>query len=219
MRVFIGLLLILSVLRASAFSMEYDSNVPDFLKKQVEEDIRFVDSIRKSRDSGLHSRMFANSGQGGYRKWFDARVSFFGYGDCGGSNRAVACVLGRNDRKIWVTKNYVEIEHPQVARVMTLFHEARHTEGDRRNWPHSRCSILYKQDSIWTGNPLRWRFACDRTEYGSYGLASVLLNNVARFCMNCSEKVRLDADIYSNDQILRITRRSAFLRIRRDFME
>ncbi len=217
MRVFTGVVSLFAVVIANAAGIEFDSNVPVSLKVQVEGDLRFLDSVRNSRVSKLHRDIFGSAKPGEYANWFHSRVDYFGYGDCGGSSSAVACVQGRSDRKIWVTRNYVEIEHPQVARVMTLYHEARHTESDRRNWPHSRCPIFYKQKSIWTGGSLNWHFACDRTEYGSYGSASILLNNVSRFCANCSEKVRSDGAIYSNDQIRRITKKAAFLRIQSDF--
>jgi hypothetical protein len=220
MRVFTGVLVFLfGVSSTQSMGLEFDPGVPVFLKEQVEGDLQFADSVRNTRVSKLHREIFGSAGQGEALHWFDSRVSYFGYGDCGGSATAVACVQGRNDRKIWVTRNYVEIEHPQVARVMTLFHEARHTEGHRRNWPHSRCSPFFKHKSIWTGSDLRWHFACDRTEYGSYGSASVLLNNISRFCSNCTEKVRRDAAIYSEDQVKRIVRRSASLRIKADFRE
>jgi hypothetical protein len=219
MRVFIGAFLLMGMAAVPASAIQFDLNVPDSLKSQVEGDLECIHSMRMVRVSGVHHKVFGAAMEGEYRRWFDSRVGFFGYGDCGGSRTAVACVQGRYDRKIWVTRNYVEIQHPQVARIMTLYHEARHTEGDRRNWPHSRCSIFFKQKSIWTGSSLNWHFACDRTEYGSYGIASVLLNNISRFCTNCSEKVRLDAAIYSNDQAKRITRRSAYIRIQKDFKD
>jgi hypothetical protein len=218
MRVLSGVLFFLWSM-CSSFALEFDPDVPQGLKQQVVKDLGFIDSLSLSRVSGLHRDIFGGALPGEYKRWFDSRVSFFGFGDCGGSGRAVACVLGRNDRKIWVTGNYTGIDHPGVARLMTLYHEARHTEADRRNWPHSRCSIFYPYSSIWTGNRLRWRHACDRTEFGSYGSASVLLNNIARFCGNCTEKVRSDAELYSSDQILRITRKSALRRLRQDFRE
>jgi len=219
MRVFTGWLVFFSGCAAWASGLDFDSNVPQALRTQVMGDLSLAESIRNERVSDLHREVYGDPRVGQYSEWFQARVSFFGFGDCGGSSSAVACVQGKNDRKIWVTRNYVDIEHPQIARVMTLFHEARHTESVNRNWPHARCPIFFKPKSIWTGVSLKWHFACDRTEYGSYGAASILLNSIARFCTNCSSKVKGDAALYSEDQIKRVIRKSAYRRLVQDFRD
>jgi len=219
MRVFTGVLSFFICFHAQASGIQFDATVSEGLRNQVKGDLALMDGIRMSRSSRLHDEIFGIPNRGMHLDWFTSRVSFFGFSDCGGSGGAVACVQVRNTRKIWVTRNYVEIEHPQIARIMTLFHEARHTEAENRNWPHSRCPLFFKEKSIWTGKSLNWHYACDRTEYGSYSSASVLLNNVSRFCVNCTDKLKLDATIYSKDQAKRITKRSAWVKLMRDLRD
>ena len=58
--------------------------------------------------------------------------------------------------------------------------------------------------SIWTGAKLEGQPACDSTAFGSYGSSTILLKNVAKFCSNCTDKVKMDADMYATDQLGRI---------------
>jgi hypothetical protein len=131
------------------------------------------------------------------------------------SDSAVACFKQSAPAKIWVTSNYTDRDHPQVARLMTLFHEARHAESPE--FKHALCPPWFSQKSIWTGKTLRLHYACDRSVYGSYGAASILLNNISRFCTTCTEKVRMDAKIFSDDQAKRVNRLRAHKRLKKDF--
>jgi hypothetical protein len=202
-----------------AQTLQFDATVGTELRRQVQDDFSVLSGIQGARNSTLHREIFGPMEGQAYAHWFSDRVSYFGLSDCGSPQSAVACVEPKIKRKIWVTKNYTGIDHPQIARVMTLFHEARHTEDEHGNWSHSRCPIFYKEKSIWTGKGLRWHYACDSTPYGSYASASVMLHNIARYCMNCSGKWIADASLYSNDQIKRVVKRKAKLRLRADFAE
>jgi hypothetical protein len=143
------------------------------------------------------------------QKWFLSRVSYVGKNLCT-SDLAVACVLSAWDNKIWLSPHYTQFSQPQMARLMVLFHEARHTEKRERFWPHSKCPKVFKDDkgidlkSIWTGAPLAGEMACDIMIQGSYGSAAILLRNIAENCTSCTEKVRLDAALFGNDQVKRL---------------
>jgi hypothetical protein len=217
---FFGLILMV-LIPGPVFSgeIQFDSNVSPALRAQVDLDLRLAAGIHGRPASPLHLEIFGEMSGEVYRDWFLSRVKEFGFGNCGGSGGAVACVQSANSRKIWVTSNYTLIDHPEIARVMTLFHEARHTESENRNWPHSRCPLFFKEKSIWTGKGLSFHFACDRTEYGSYASASVMLNQISRKCLNCSDKIKTDAKIYSDDQVKRVTRKKSFDRLMRDFRQ
>jgi cyclophilin family peptidyl-prolyl cis-trans isomerase len=39
---------------------------------------------------------------------------------------------------------------------------------------------------------------------GSYGSSMIMLKNISKYCTNCSDKVKLDAGIYADDQFKRI---------------
>jgi hypothetical protein len=210
-------LLILAVpTLAVAQVMQFDANVSADLKFQVLGDFQFLQTIQSAKASPLHQEIFGRVDGENYLKWFDARVFQFGVDTCGGAG-SVACQKSEFKHKIFVTNNYITLGYPQIARLMTVFHEARHTEDENNNWPHALCSLFYGYRSIWTGGRLNWHYACDRTVYGSYGSASIMVHNVAQFCTNCSEKVKADAKIYADDQIHRITKKAAQNQIRADF--
>ena len=123
---------------------------------------------------------------------------------------------------MWLTNNYIKFSHPQIARLMIVFHESRHTESQNENWQHARCPQPFLdasgQDmkSIWTGASLAGEPACDTTPYGSYGSSLIMLKNVSKYCVNCSEKVKMDAGIYADNQFTRITDSEARSKIQQD---
>lgn len=196
--------------------LQFDSNVSIKLKNQVLNDFGLIESVTSVRESPLHREIFGRIDGSNYLQWFESRVKFFGVSSCGGGG-AVACMKPSYPNKIWVTGNYTGIDHPQIARLMTLYHEARHTEVDAGYWSHARCPSNFPYRSIWTGKRLAGSTACDATAYGSYASASVMLNNISKFCANCSEKVKQDAKVYSDDQVKRVVNAAAAARIKQDF--
>ncbi|HLD99810.1 MAG TPA: hypothetical protein VJB59_06100, partial [Bdellovibrionota bacterium] len=137
--------------------------------------------------------------------------------------KAVACVIPMySSSKMWLTENFVKFSHPQVSRMMVVFHEARHTEVKNRNFPHATCPVPFKdadgQDmkSIWTGATLAGEPACDKTPFGSYGSSLIMLKNIQKFCLNCTDKVKMDAGLYADDQFKRIIDQNAIQAIKKD---
>jgi hypothetical protein len=200
----------------SQTALQFDADVSPALKTQVLDDFAFMQGITGTKASPLHQEIFGSLDGANYGQWFSKRVFYFGVDGCGG-NSAVACVIPKYKNKIFVTNNYINISHPQIARLMTVYHEARHTEEDHNNWPHAKCPWNFPYRSIWTGGSLKWSSACDSTAYGSYSSASVLLNNVSKFCENCSDKVKADAKIYSDDQVKRVINSAAIAQLKKDF--
>lgn len=191
----------------------YDSDVSASLKSQVESDLEYFGQMQGQKTSPLHSEVYGGMNGQGYLNWFLARVKQFGVDDCGGAS-AVACYKSAYPNKIWVAANYLRGNYPQMGRLMTLVHEARHAED---KWPHYKCPMNFPYRSIWTGNKLRGKSACDITPFGSYGAASILLNNISKFCENCSEKTKVDAKIYSDDQKNRVVNADAARAMKEDF--
>jgi len=217
----LGLMMILFLLSFisganAAVNLQFDSNVSTKLRTQVLDDFALIQSAASTKESPLHQEIFGKIEGTNYLKWFETRVKYFGYNSCGGGG-AVACVKPQYLNKIWVTGNYTGISHPQIARLMTLYHEARHTETDNDNWPHAKCPGNFPYRSIWTGKRLAGNYACDSTVYGSYASASVLLNNISKFCESCSEKVKQDAKLYSDDQVKRVIDSASVARLKQDF--
>src|SRR4029077_10697536 len=137
----------------------------------------------------LHQKIFGLGPVAGpgYTRFFESRVTGIGLDDCGSAN-AVACVIPFQDpSKMWITQNYIKFSHPQVARLMVVFHESRHTEEQNGNWPHANCPEPFSNasgqpmKSIWTGASLAGEPACDSTPFGSYGSSLIMLKNIAKF--------------------------------------
>ena len=124
---------------------------------------------------------------------------------------------------MWLTQNFVKFSHPQVARMMVVFHESRHTESQNGNWSHATCPSPFQDangndmKSIWTGASLAGEPACDVTPLGSYGSSTIMLKNIQKFCTNCSDKVKMDAGLYADDQFGRITDADAAKQMQDDF--
>lgn len=208
-------------LTASAYT--FDSDVPADVKNNMIQDMQFMGTIVGDQATGLHQQIFGNVDGKGYVSWFESRVTAVGMNSCG-DGKAVACVIPMYDSsKIWLTQNYVKFSHPQVAKMMVVFHEARHTEDANGNWAHATCPTPFVDKdgneikSIWTGFSLAGEAACDSTPFGSYGSSTILLKNIQKFCKNCTDKVRQDAGLYSDDQLKRITDPGAREQMDKDF--
>ena len=188
----------------------FDANVPADIQKQMLADLAFIKGIMGEKASALHRKIYGAVSGSDYTKFFESRVSAIGMNSCGNAN-AVACVIPfRDPSKMWLTQNFIRFSHPQVSRMMVVFHEARHTETKNGNWSHATCPEPFKDEngkdikSIWTGAMLAGEPACDETPLGSYGSSTIMLKNIAKFCANCTDKVKMDAGLYADDQMGRI---------------
>ncbi|MBK7962000.1 MAG: hypothetical protein IPK04_12855 [Bdellovibrionales bacterium] len=193
-------------------SVVFDSNVPKDIQAQMLNDLTFMAELQGSNQTAFHKQIFGDFSGNSYKNFFETRVRKIGMNACGGGN-AVACVIPfLASNKMFLTNNFVKFSHPQIARMMVVYHEARHTESQQGNWAHDTCPTPFLDEqghdkkSIWTGAILEGEAACDSTAFGSYGSSTILLKNVTKFCANCSDKVKMDADIYAIDQLGRINR-------------
>jgi len=202
--------------------LQFDRDVDASLKQQILNDLEFMGSLKGTKATPLHRKIFGKVDGRTYLRWFEDRVSTVGKNLCG-SDTAVACVLSMWPNKIWMTPNYTKFSQPQIARLSVIYHEARHTEADEGFWPHATCPKPFLNDegkdvrSIWTGALLQGEPACDVTAFGSYGTQTILLKNIAMNCSNCTEKVRADADLFANDQLIRIIDPSSKAAMKKDF--
>lgn len=197
-------------LSRESWAISFDPEVPEDLKSQMEQDLSFVEGLQGENETPLHKHIFGQINGSGYKQFFDSRILRVGLYGCGDA-AAVACVVTYFDEnKMWLTENYTKFQHPQIARIMVIFHEARHSEGKNGHWMHANCPDPFVDEngkdrtSIWTGIPLAGEAGCDVTAYGSYGSSTIMLKNIAKNCTNCNEKVKMDADIYASDQLNRI---------------
>jgi hypothetical protein len=206
----------------TSYSFTFDRTVSKEIQKQTLEDLAFINTIKSDTQSELHKQIFGSVSGDAYTNFFNTRVTSIGMNRCGGGS-AVACVIpSMGSSKMWFTGNYVKFSHPQVARMMVVFHEARHTETRNGNWSHANCPIPFTDasgkpiSSIWTGATLAGEDACDITPMGSYGSSMIMLKNISKFCTNCNEKVKMDAGIYADDQFKRVIDEDAIQKINDD---
>ena len=193
-------------------ALTFDSEITPDLKAQMTNDLGFMAQIRGSDNlTPAHVAIYGKMDGESYKNFFESRVFSIGKNSCGSDGKAVACVIPFFDpNKMWITDNYINFSHPQIARLMIIYHEARHTESDKGNWHHATCPTPFLDaqgneiKSIWTGFSLAGEPACDSTIYGSYGSSTILLHNISVACTNCSDKVKMDAKIYSDDQAKRL---------------
>lgn len=206
----------------NALGYVFDPNVPAEIQSQMRQDLSFISGISGDTATPLHKEIFGPVNGATYTQFFESRIEAIGMNACGGGN-AVACVIPFLDpSKMWLTQNFIRFSHPQIARMMIVFHEARHTEMQNGNWMHATCPdpFLDKNGkeikSIWTGAVLAGEPACDETPLGSYGSSTIMLKNVSKFCANCTDKVKMDAGLYADDQLNRITNAPARKRMEDD---
>ena len=191
-------------------TLKYDSDVPAAIQTQMQADLAFINQVTGSKQTPYHQQIFSAVDGKAYQNFFETRIQSVGLDTCGDSN-AVACVIPyMNPNKMWLTQNFIKFSHPQIARLMVVYHESRHSESKNRNWPHDTCPTPFldangkNMISIWTGAALAGEPACDATYAGSYGSSTIMLKNISKFCSNCDDKVKMDADIYATDQLGRI---------------
>ncbi len=203
--------------------LQFDRDVEPALKKQMTDDLAFIGTVKSEKSTPLHQKIFGRVEGSTYSEWFGSRIYSVGKNSCG-SATAVACVIPFMDsNKMWVTKNYTQFDHPQIARVSVIFHEARHSEVQNGNWSHATCPRPFRDEngndmkSIWTGAVLAGQPACDVTPFGSYGSATIFLKNIGMNCANCTEKVKADADLFGTDQLGRVIDAKAKAAMTADF--
>ncbi|MCM2322647.1 MAG: hypothetical protein NDJ90_05250 [Oligoflexia bacterium] len=213
----------LGVSQAHAYT--FDRSLPSDVANQMKLDLDFVASIEGSQATPLHQRIFGAVSGSIYKGFFESRINVIGFNSCGGG-AAVACVIPwYGSDKMWVTKNYIQFSHPQVARLMVVFHESRHSEVNNGNWSHATCPVPFRDEqgndkkSIWTGAPLAGEDACDETPFGSYGSSTIMLKNISKYCANCTDKVKMDASLYADDQMGRIIDAEAIRQMRKDLYQ
>ena len=208
---------------ANGDGMAFDRDVPADIQAQMRADMAFIGGIQGGSGTPLHKKIFGAVDGATYVRFFNSRVTGIGMNDCG-SAKAVACVIPMRDpSKMWLTQNFVKFDHPQIARMMVVFHESRHTETRNDNWPHATCPTPFLDAngkdmvSIWTGATLAGEPACDVTPLGSYGSSTIMLKNVQLSCTNCTDKVKMDAGLYADDQMGRIIDAGAKKEMQTDF--
>lgn len=222
MRGFVYLIVLLFSLPIFANQFVFDKNVTSEVKTQMLNDLNFIYQVELSRVSPLHTKIFGKFVKDKtYRSFFTSRVKKVGYDST--QTSAMAYVQIFNPNKMYFALNFVKFKVPQVSRVLTMYHESRHTEYSKGNWTHATCPMPFIGEDgkevvgETTGIKLAGLDACDTTELGAYALGGILLNNLSKFCSNCTEKVKMDANFYAEAARKRIIDAGAQKRLKVDY--
>jgi|SRR6185312_4154637 len=212
------------LLTPKAMALSFDADVPSAVQAQFQSDLAFINQVQGSGQTPLHQQIFGSVSGASYKKFFESRVVSVGLSECGGGGGVVACVIPSVDpHKMWLTNNFVMASIPMVARLMTIYHEARHTEAKNNHWDHATCPVPFLDKNgkdilgIVSGVKMEGRPACDDTVFGSYGSSTIMVKNLAKYCTNCNDKMKMDATIWSDDQAKRLSNPLAAAQLAKDF--
>ncbi len=194
----------------SVLALSYDSDVPKTIQSQMASDLKFISTVVGNGQTPLHAEIYTAVSGKAYQNFFETRISSVGLDDCGGGG-AVACVQPSFDpHKMWLSPNFTNHDTPQMDRIDIIFHEARHSESEHGFWNHDDCPVPFLDDKgqdirgSQSGIKLEGLPACDSTPYGSYGSSTIMMKNIVKYCANCSEKVKMDAQMLVDEMMLRM---------------
>ncbi|MEK7234039.1 MAG: hypothetical protein AAB268_09505 [Elusimicrobiota bacterium] len=195
--------------------VRFQDNVPAAIQNQMREDLDFLQTIQGNGASPLHREIFGPVDGPSYFRFFESRIKTVGYNEKDHRPDVLASVDIAEPDTLWLTQLYAKVNVPRIYRLAALLHESRHAEDENFNWPHSDCPDPFKDEkgddirSIVTGVPLAGLPACDRTAVGSYGIQTIMLKNIERFCSSCNESTRKYAGFYGDNFFKRIIDREA----------
>lgn len=197
----------------------FSNSIPEDLKNRITADLAFVKELQGSGGTPIYRQIFGDKLDGqNLTQFFATRILNIDMDDCGGMPGIMACA--DSSQTMWITKNYVNYDIPQISRIGTLFHEARHTEPQM--WWHVTCPTPFLDKdgrdvmALFSGTILAGLPACDNTAFGAYGLQAELFKNIELHCANCNDKIKMDAKIFGDNAIQRIIDPKANEQLRQD---
>lgn len=162
-------------------------------RRRLGEDLAALYRIQGGSGSKLHQQVFGKVSGPDYLAFLTKRVSFIGKA---AEEKAYAYSYA-GSRGLWLGEGPMKDDTPQVRRLSTLLHEARHAGGENGGWTHAVCPRPARGAKLPAA--LEGREACDTAAVGAYGIQAVFLNNVAAHCTNCTGKLQMDADMFAQE--------------------
>ena len=210
-------------LSEDALALTFSNKVPPAVQSQMLGDLQLVQQIQGTGATPIFAKMFSGPlGGVSLTQFFTTRIFGVDLNNCGGG-AAAACVIPKiNDHVMFLTPNFVNLPIPQIYRISIVFHESRHTETAQNNWGHVICPTPFKDAQgkdirgIISGTLMQGLPACDNTPFGAYALQAELLKNVQYFCSNCNDKIKMDAKLFGDDTVNRISDARALQVLRTD---
>ncbi len=180
------------------FHLPFNRSVPEEMRRQMIEDMVFISGIRgQGRASVMHRYDFGLMAGDFYIDFFRQHVRHIAFKANKKNNGQIASLYrigGWSEMRL--TAYFTTHDVPQIGRMETLMHEAWH--ADDRCQDHVPCPSPFPfqgEEGVDT-TKLAGERACDGSINGAYGATAIMLQNIVRFCANCSEKVLADAKRY-----------------------
>lgn len=169
-----------------------------------QKDLDLISYLKFTATAPLFQRFFQPSNAIGLQNFIEKRVHKISWEP----NAPEGVTAAANGNGIlFLTREYAD-NYPQIARISVIIHEAKHLEPE--TWDHQWCRqpYLFQLDQLLYRIPELNQVsvkACDRTELGAYGIQYTFLRAIAESCSNCTDKIKMDARLYSvPDGLIRI---------------
>jgi hypothetical protein len=178
-------------------------------KQTIESDFNAVSQFSFSNVSPLFQKIFDGQEAADVTRFFLKRVTSFSWDPS--LTDIILASASPGTTHITVGPALLNSSIPQVYRISTFIHEARHNESKR--WGHVPCKSDYSfklDDIVFPETRLAQALFCDRYANGAYGVQYVFLRAIVNSCTNCTEKMKLDAKLYGDyEALVRIDNSSA----------
>lgn len=187
------------------FFQEAQKGLSADLSRQLITDFQELLTMRGTKASPLNLKIFDGRSVNGanYFSFVSSRISSFDQSACGGPPVAACNYFSPT---MSIAPGYSDC--PQIERISFVIHESRHSEEKNNYWTHVGCPALGLDGQPIIGYDSHMDLAdlpaCDDTAYGAYGVQYIFLKNIANHCETCSDKIKMDAKIYSDSFIHRI---------------
>lgn len=200
-------------------------SVPAPVITSLQNTFALIRDLRGTASSRLHDGIFGAIDGQNYLRFVSERIEEIAYEPIPHSNTQVAFVRGAEPTVLYITSNTDASRVPLIYFLDVLVHEARHAEHGVLSYAHVSCPIPFvdfegnEVRGIITGNPIAGRRACDTTADGPYGIVATLMKNIEHQCETCTEKVRMDAKLFGDDDARRVIDRSSYNELREDIRQ
>lgn len=182
---------------SSIHALEFNWFYNDKEVEMISSDLEFLYSLKFSKNTLLHNKVFGEGNQNTYKEFFEERINTIRKSNTM-ANLYAFNVDGYRDT-IAVTNKFFKL--PRLLRIAVLIHEARHSEETGNHWHHVNCPIPHLDDN---GKPFvsdidggallsGKRQACDSSRLGSYGIVSIMMKNISENCDNCNLEMKEQA--------------------------
>ena len=192
-----------------AAGIKVSRDVPGDAVLKLRSDLDYAKSLKAIKVSPLHEKIFGPMGIG-YLQFLDKNLEFIAWyaGSVPKGVGGFVKAAEKNKKTFYLTSEFLNYDLPPLYRIGLYLHESRHTEVTDPG--HRLCPDNYKDENgedivthfgrvVLSGKP-----GCDVGYSNAYGITVTYYLNILHNCENCSEKVKMDAEIFAEDSLNRL---------------